>query len=504
MLILVIIASIGIPVFFKIVEHIEQNSYYNNYSYWTSISNELDSLTEYSGGKGLTGYDKEYADVLKFVMDCGAESTYDWRYIAMTDTFYSVWNMAYEVAYDDDEVADYMMHIENGDEGYTIEEGEQLHEKKALQLFTLLRASKEYAAAEKAVKDNDMTAWYNYLLDREEAEKPSDTAAPDYAMQSELHELNVWLLTYLRDNQVYYGYQGMSGDWVRYEAGELYDQRFYDACRILSLKRTVIFYNYGLESASSYNSAVNELTLRDYIAQNNVEFNVADHAGGSLESLIDINMWSVFYFTSMAITFVGLLVIVVAAMSVSSEFSNGTIKFLLINPVKRWKILVSKYFTVISIGYIMIAVMFLLSLISSMLLFDGSLITADYIIAKGGEVSVTSGLLFMLKTYLLSSAQVVVMSTMAFAVSVLMKSSAFAIGISMLGMFAGKTVILILSMLHQDWARYLIFSNLDLAAIARGQGSFMYQTTGSALAVIAVHMALLWLIAWDGFTRREV
>lgn len=503
MLILVIIAAIGIPAFFKIVEHFEQNSYYG-FAYGTSISDELDRLNDYSGSKGLTGYDKEYADVLEFVMECGAESTYDWRYIAMTETFYSVWNMAYEEAYDDDEVADYMMHIENGDEGYTIEEGEQLHEKKALQLLTLLRASKEYTAAKNAVTNNDMTAWYNYLLDMAEAEKPSDTAAPDYAMQSELHELNVWLLTYLRDNEVYYGYQGYDGDWVRYEAGELYDERFYDACKILALKRTVVYYNYGQESASSYSSAMNELTLRDYIAENNIEYNVADNAGGSIDSLREIDMWSVFYITSMAITFVGLLVIVVAAMSVSSEFSNGTIKFLLINPVKRWKILVAKYFTVISIGYIMIAVMFVLSLISSMLLFGGSLITADHIVAKGGEVIVTNGIVFMLKTYLLSSAQVVVMSTIAFAVSVLMKSSAFAIGISMLGMLAGKTVILILSMLHQDWARYLIFANLDLASIARGQGTFMYQTTGSALAVIAVHMALLWLIAWDGFTRREV
>ena len=46
-----------------------------------------------------------------------------------------------------------------------------------------------------------------------------------------------------------------------------------------------------------------------------------------------------------------LLTVIVAAGIVASEFSQGTIKMLLSRPVKRWKILTSKYLTVILIRH---------------------------------------------------------------------------------------------------------------------------------------------------------
>ena len=64
--------------------------------------------------------------------------------------------------------------------------------------------------------------------------------------------------------------------------------------------------------------------------------------------------------------------------------------------------------------------------------------------------------------------------------------------------------MLILSQLNISWARYLIWANVDLSGIMEGSGMFMGQTLTSALAVIAVHMVIFLMIAWDGFTRREV
>ena len=46
-----------------------------------------------------------------------------------------------------------------------------------------------------------------------------------------------------------------------------------------------------------------------------------------------------------------LLTVIVAAGIVASEFSQGTIKMLLSRPVKRWKILTSKYLTVILVRH---------------------------------------------------------------------------------------------------------------------------------------------------------
>ena len=50
------------------------------------------------------------------------------------------------------------------------------------------------------------------------------------------------------------------------------------------------------------------------------------------------------------IDFAGLFTIIIAAGIVASEFNWGTIKLLLIRPIKRGKILVSKYMTVLLFG----------------------------------------------------------------------------------------------------------------------------------------------------------
>jgi ABC-2 type transport system permease protein len=54
---------------------------------------------------------------------------------------------------------------------------------------------------------------------------------------------------------------------------------------------------------------------------------------------------------------IGLFMIVVAAGSVANEFNWGTIKILLIRPIRRWKILVSKFITVVCFGLFMLVIL---------------------------------------------------------------------------------------------------------------------------------------------------
>ena len=51
-----------------------------------------------------------------------------------------------------------------------------------------------------------------------------------------------------------------------------------------------------------------------------------------------------------------LLTVIVAAGIVASEFSQGTIKMLLTRPVKRWKILLSKFLTVNLFGMFLMVI----------------------------------------------------------------------------------------------------------------------------------------------------
>ena len=259
------------------------------------------------------------------------------------------------------------------------------------------------------------------------------------------------------------------------------------------------------DEAEQYREMQETEQLALYRLDNNIERNTADNM-----SLFDtyeadqIDFWTVFYTSASMISIVGLLIIVVAGSSVASEFSQGTIKFLLINPVKRWKILMSKYFTVISLGYIMLALLYLVMIpaIGVFIGFDG--ISAPYLYVDDGVVHTMSSFLRAVQMYLLNSVSIIVMATLAFAISSLFRSAAFSIGVTVFLMLMGNTIVTLLRAFNQDWARYLVFSNTDLASIAEGTPLFAQQSLTFAIVVLIAHMAVFILTAWDGFVKREV
>ena len=106
--------------------------------------------------------------------------------------------------------------------------------------------------------------------------------------------------------------------------------------------------------------------------------------------------------------------------------------------------------------------------------------------------------------YLMKSVEMVVMSTLAFAISSLVRSTALAIGVSVFTMCIGSTVTQLLGQLGQDWARFLVFANTDLASISKGYSIFAQHSLTFAVGVLIAHMVVFLLTAWDGFTKRSV
>ena len=253
---------------------------------------------------------------------------------------------------------------------------------------------------------------------------------------------------------------------------------------------------YRLENDVSLNIAGNSMT--DMVSENSD----SEYETGGIDK---ITFWSAFSSSTSSVTFIGLLIIVIAGGIIASEFSNGTIKFLLINPRTRGKILISKYVTVITIGYLMIIICYIISLLSSFLFFGVSDTGAMYVQTSQGVTRAVSGFIYILEQYMLSSVYVVVMATFAFAISSVVKSASLAIGLGIFAMSMGENAVQILKMaFNVDAGRYTIFANSNLQTIAMGQTIFPGQTLGFAVAVIVIHMVVFLLTAWDGFVRRDV
>ncbi len=268
--------------------------------------------------------------------------------------------------------------------------------------------------------------------------------------------------------------------------------------------------SYGSEQGGENDEQIkDEITKNLYMLENEKYINVKDYPcslmaimqGGS-----EYNFWSGFCILTNISTVVGLVMIIIAGNIFAGEYNQGTVKFLVITPVKRGKIFWAKYCTMLVMGFVALVLAFVVGLIADLAFFGtADISTAGNISCVNGVVTDGSAFLCIASKFLLGFINVTVMSTISFTISALMHSSALAIGISMVAMLMGTTIVSILKgFLHQNWARYLIFANSNLVSVMERTYGFATQTILSAVIVIAIHMVIFLTIAYDGFCRKEI
>jgi ABC-2 type transport system permease protein len=257
------------------------------------------------------------------------------------------------------------------------------------------------------------------------------------------------------------------------------------------------------KSLETYNNLV---LTGIYRLENNVEvYTQSDKSELQLGSMSDANLWSAFQSSISMLPAISMLIIVVAGGMISSEFSAGTVKFLLINPIKRWKILVAKYITVLSVALLMLLIFYIVNALLAGIFFGFKDIGAPYLYVAGGKVQLGSSFLFVARKYLLSCLGLLTMATFAFAISSLVRNTALSVGLGVFLLLSGSSATFVLgSTFHMDWARYIIFANTDINAIIMGNTPFLAHTVCFAVIVIAIYMAVFLLTAWDGFVRRDI
>ncbi len=507
MLVLIILAGIGLPALIKIIDTFESG---DNYSYYTPAYEIYQQ--EIDGGYIFEPENDYYPvseyirwDKAQYIIEGNLEYSIDWRYDLLDTALYG-----YEEYVDYSNIEEEVYAQFYIDYGLTpdavLTEDQEIdlearliskYEEANVKAYKKYKETDEFKQAIGLVLNNDLNGYYECVIAILKIKKASGSELP------EVIDAQIEFYTYLRDNSIIY-ITDTDEEYIQSIYPDIYDERFFDASELCKAKMSIAYYEADVNNISSaeYEEALNVVALNNYLTENNITENIANSV--DMMTATKITFWSAFGFSASAVGFAGVLVIVIAALSVANEFSNGTIKFLLINPVKRWKILVAKYVSVLSIGYLMIFIIYIISMLTSLICFGAGSLGDSYYTVVDGKVQETLGLVYVLKDYLIRSIEVVVMSTLAFSISSLMKSASFAIGISMFGMLSGSVVVAILSTMGLDWGRYLIFANMDITAINNCATGFAFHSIETAIAVIAVHMVIFWLIAWDSFTKREI
>lgn len=209
--------------------------------------------------------------------------------------------------------------------------------------------------------------------------------------------------------------------------------------------------------------------------------------------------------------FLPLMVMVIAADLVSSERSAGTVKLLLTRPVKRWKILISKYFALILSVSVIIFLFGILSYLISGLVFGYNGWSAPIMIgftSEAGELNTSAAQMIPQWEYLLMEFSLVwfvsiIVGTITFMLSVLIRSTPVGMGVMLAALISGA----ILSSMVSSWesAKYLFMINLDLTAYLAGKAPPIEgMTLGFSMLVLLVWGIAGLMVSFFVFIRQDV
>ena len=215
------------------------------------------------------------------------------------------------------------------------------------------------------------------------------------------------------------------------------------------------------------------------------------------------NVWSFIGEAMGAIGFIGVFTIIIAAGIVSNEFSWGTVKLLLIRPMKRTKILLAKYLTVLLFGISMLSATFLIAAVIGFALFGLPEQAIPHLAYVDGQVVERSLFMQLIGEYLLGSIDVLMLATMAFMISAVFRNSSLAIGLSLFLMFMGGTVTMIVASKY-EWAKYILFANTDLSVYFDGVPLLDGMTLGFSIFILFLYFALFQFLAFFVFAKRDV
>ncbi|WP_010495998.1 ABC transporter permease [Paenibacillus elgii] len=220
------------------------------------------------------------------------------------------------------------------------------------------------------------------------------------------------------------------------------------------------------------------------------------------------NQMTAWKFVSLMSNFLPLITLfslIVASDIVAGEFQWGTMKLLLIRPVSRSRLLLAKYCSVLLFAALFLAFMLLISWLIGAILFGVKGAMEPFIFSRDKQNFQDIPMVMNISiTYGLKMITLFVIVTLSFVISILFRSSSWAVGISVFILFSGNLVGPLLQHINAGWSKFFLFTNLNLEEYFFGSRSVEGMTLPFSIGVLLVHTFFLCLVGWIVFAKREV
>ena len=231
------------------------------------------------------------------------------------------------------------------------------------------------------------------------------------------------------------------------------------------------------QEKKDYNEAIESKEISKYIIENHVDVEKVNDLRGILSR----------FFNEFGL-FIIVIVVMIAGTIVSEEFNKGTIKLLLIKPYSRNKILLSKFITVLIMIVFSVVMLIGMELIVGGFVFGFDSLQVPVVVYNFNTNMIQEVNIFAYvgTQVLMILPSVILLATLAFALSAIFTNSPVAIALPLLG-YMGVAVINQLAMQYNiGFLRYFVTLNWDFTQYLYGGMPLMEGLTPEFSVVICL------------------
>ena len=256
------------------------------------------------------------------------------------------------------------------------------------------------------------------------------------------------------------------------------------------------FNNLEYEEKLEYNNSLEEKELSRYIIENKQDINKMNDTRGILQN----------FFSEYGL-FIIVIIVMIAGTIVSEEFNKGTVKLLLIKPYSRAKILLAKYITILIMTVFAIAVIILMELLVGGIVFGFDSLSVPVV-----EYNFNTSQLEILNIFtyvgieiLTQLPMIILLATLAFALSTIFTNSALAITIALLGFMSPIIINALVIQYKVDFMRYFVTMNWDLSEYLFGKlPTIQGMTLGFSIVMCIIYLFAMLIPTFIIFKKKNI
>ena len=212
--------------------------------------------------------------------------------------------------------------------------------------------------------------------------------------------------------------------------------------------------------------------------------------------------------------FIIIMIIMVAGSTISNEISTGSIKSLIISPVKRYKIYTAKILALITTAVVALLSLYAIVIITNQIFF-GALTVKSFVTASNGVAHEINFYLYQLLFVLVEGISVLAFAMFALMMSTLTRNTAVSVGISIAGFFAQDMIMFIIGNISKrEWMNFIPYQHINLTKkilpnydlFNMGPVDMLQSSTTLTFSLIylAVAFACILYTGYDSFIRRDI